>query len=193
MCFTSKHVPPASQVGDPTMPTLLRTPLSTSAHPPASMLRAAMRSTTLAARTLNGRAAASRPAFGGALPGAGARRLRAVASAAAAAAPLVAPDAAQLAAWRSALQLHNSMSRGKERFECRPGNEGKVSMYVCGVTVYDYSHIGEIRWLYSFVFLHCLQSADMKCVACNYMLSCTQIFPVTPSPHASALRHSACS
>ena len=39
------------------------------------------------------------------------------------------------------LLLHNSMSRKKELF--RPLEDNKVSMYVCGVTVYDYSHIGK--------------------------------------------------
>jgi hypothetical protein len=39
------------------------------------------------------------------------------------------------------LLLHNSMSRKKELF--RPLQDNKVSMYVCGVTVYDYSHIGK--------------------------------------------------
>lgn len=44
---------------------------------------------------------------------------------------------------RSKLQLHNSMTRKKEQFKARPELDNKVQMYVCGVTVYDYSHIGE--------------------------------------------------
>eukprot|EP00227_Mantoniella_beaufortii_P020527 CAMPEP_0197588138 /NCGR_PEP_ID=MMETSP1326-20131121/9532_1 /TAXON_ID=1155430 /ORGANISM="Genus nov. species nov., Strain RCC2288" /LENGTH=277 /DNA_ID=CAMNT_0043152935 /DNA_START=86 /DNA_END=915 /DNA_ORIENTATION=+ len=41
--------------------------------------------------------------------------------------------------------LHNTMTRKKEAFTPREGNGNKVSMYVCGVTVYDYSHIGHAR------------------------------------------------
>jgi len=43
---------------------------------------------------------------------------------------------------RSLLQLYNSMSRKKEPFTTRPTSPNRVQMYVCGVTVYDYSHIG---------------------------------------------------
>ncbi|KAG0582108.1 hypothetical protein KC19_3G034800 [Ceratodon purpureus] len=41
------------------------------------------------------------------------------------------------------IQLYNTMKRQKELF--RPIVPGKVSMYVCGVTSYDYSHIGHAR------------------------------------------------
>lgn len=41
------------------------------------------------------------------------------------------------------IQLYNTMKRQKELF--RPLVPGKVSMYVCGVTSYDYSHIGHAR------------------------------------------------
>ncbi|KAL1190666.1 Cysteine--tRNA ligase, chloroplastic/mitochondrial [Cardamine amara subsp. amara] len=41
------------------------------------------------------------------------------------------------------LWLHNTMSRKKELF--KPKVEGKVGMYVCGVTAYDFSHIGHAR------------------------------------------------
>ncbi|KAL9338759.1 hypothetical protein Peur_067774 [Populus x canadensis] len=39
--------------------------------------------------------------------------------------------------------LYNTMSRKKELF--KPKVEGKVGMYVCGVTAYDLSHIGHAR------------------------------------------------
>jgi cysteinyl-tRNA synthetase len=42
-----------------------------------------------------------------------------------------------------ALTFYNSATRRKEAFE--PMNEGKVGMYVCGVTVYDLCHIGHAR------------------------------------------------
>ena len=41
------------------------------------------------------------------------------------------------------LQLHNSLTGKKEIFE--PIVPGKVSMYVCGITVYDFCHIGHAR------------------------------------------------
>ncbi len=41
------------------------------------------------------------------------------------------------------LRLHNSMSREKESFV--PLADGKVGMYVCGVTVYDHCHVGHAR------------------------------------------------
>ncbi|MDO4436014.1 MAG: cysteine--tRNA ligase [Cardiobacteriaceae bacterium] len=41
------------------------------------------------------------------------------------------------------LQLFNSLSRQKEIFT--PIEAGKVGMYVCGMTVYDYCHIGHAR------------------------------------------------
>ncbi len=41
------------------------------------------------------------------------------------------------------LQVYNSLSRAKEPFV--PQVAGKVGMYVCGVTVYDYCHVGHAR------------------------------------------------
>lgn len=41
------------------------------------------------------------------------------------------------------LKIYNSLTRIKEEF--RPIQEGKVGMYVCGVTVYDLCHIGHGR------------------------------------------------
>ncbi|MBN2570010.1 MAG: hypothetical protein JXB42_11325, partial [Deltaproteobacteria bacterium] len=38
------------------------------------------------------------------------------------------------------IRLYNTASRNKEEF--RPITEGKVGMYVCGVTVYDLCHVG---------------------------------------------------
>ena len=46
------------------------------------------------------------------------------------------------------LVVFNSMTREKEVFQ--PRAEGKVGMYVCGVTVYDYSHIGHARCYVAF-------------------------------------------
>jgi cysteinyl-tRNA synthetase len=41
------------------------------------------------------------------------------------------------------LKIYNTLSRQKETF--KPRIEGKVGMYVCGMTVYDYCHIGHAR------------------------------------------------
>jgi len=41
------------------------------------------------------------------------------------------------------LKIHNSLSRAKETFT--PISPGKVGMYVCGMTVYDFCHVGHAR------------------------------------------------
>lgn len=41
------------------------------------------------------------------------------------------------------LKLYNTLTKTKEEF--KPINPGKVGMYVCGPTVYDYVHLGNIR------------------------------------------------
>lgn len=52
----------------------------------------------------------------------------------------------------SELWLHNTMSKKKELF--KPKVEGKVGMYVCGVTAYDLSHIGHARVYVTFDVLY---------------------------------------
>ena len=46
------------------------------------------------------------------------------------------------------LQIHNSLSGRKQAFE--PIEPGKVGLYVCGVTVYDYCHVGHARCYVAF-------------------------------------------
>ena len=46
------------------------------------------------------------------------------------------------------MKIYNSLSGKVEKFE--PINEGQVSMYVCGPTVYDHPHIGNARPLIVF-------------------------------------------
>ncbi|MGB4810968.1 MAG: class I tRNA ligase family protein, partial [Methylophilaceae bacterium] len=41
------------------------------------------------------------------------------------------------------LKIYNTLAREKQVFT--PINAGKVSMYVCGMTVYDYCHLGHAR------------------------------------------------
>jgi cysteinyl-tRNA synthetase len=53
---------------------------------------------------------------------------------------------------RVPLQIHDTLSRTKNAFKPAggPGAAGKVRMYVCGMTVYDYCHLGHARMLISF-------------------------------------------
>ncbi len=46
------------------------------------------------------------------------------------------------------LQVFNTLTQQKEVFE--PLEAGKVRMYVCGITVYDYCHLGHTRMLLAF-------------------------------------------
>ena len=41
------------------------------------------------------------------------------------------------------ITLYNTLSRTKERFA--PQTSGKVGMYTCGPTVYNFAHIGNLR------------------------------------------------
>ncbi|HAY09229.1 MAG TPA: cysteine--tRNA ligase, partial [Thauera sp.] len=41
------------------------------------------------------------------------------------------------------LNIYNTLSRNKEVFT--PIEPGKVRMYVCGMTVYDFCHLGHAR------------------------------------------------
>ncbi len=47
-----------------------------------------------------------------------------------------------------AIRIYNTLTRQKEEF--RPLREGEVRMYVCGPTVYDYTHIGHARTYIAF-------------------------------------------
>ena len=42
-----------------------------------------------------------------------------------------------------AIQFYNSLARRKERFE--PADPRRVTLYVCGPTVYNFAHIGNAR------------------------------------------------
>lgn len=46
------------------------------------------------------------------------------------------------------LHIYNTLSRGKQPF--KPAEPGRVRMYVCGMTVYDFCHLGHARMLVSF-------------------------------------------
>ncbi|NQZ51324.1 MAG: cysteine--tRNA ligase [Moritella sp.] len=46
------------------------------------------------------------------------------------------------------LKIYNTLTRQKEQF--KPITEGEIGMYVCGVTIYDYCHIGHGRTFVAF-------------------------------------------
>ncbi|HTE20782.1 MAG TPA: class I tRNA ligase family protein, partial [Armatimonadota bacterium] len=47
-----------------------------------------------------------------------------------------------------ALRIYNTLTRDKETFE--PVQPGRVNMYVCGPTVYDYPHMGHAKTYVAF-------------------------------------------
>jgi cysteinyl-tRNA synthetase len=52
----------------------------------------------------------------------------------------------------NALKIHNTLAREKQSFS--PLVPGKVRMYVCGMTIYDYCHIGHARMMMAFDVLY---------------------------------------
>jgi cysteinyl-tRNA synthetase len=74
------------------------------------------------------------------------------------------------------LQIHNTLTRSKQVF--KPIEPGKVKMYVCGMTVYDFCHIGHarvmivfdmvVRWLrasgYEVVYVRNITDIDDKII-----------------------------
>lgn len=52
----------------------------------------------------------------------------------------------------SALKIYNTLARDKQLFS--PIQPGKVRMYVCGMTIYDYCHIGHARMMMAFDVLY---------------------------------------
>jgi len=47
-----------------------------------------------------------------------------------------------------ALSIYSTLSKSKDEFKPLEGN--KVRMYVCGMTVYDFCHIGHARVMVAF-------------------------------------------
>ncbi len=59
------------------------------------------------------------------------------------------------------LQIYNTLTQRKEVF--KPITPGQVQMYVCGLTTYDYCHIGHARMLVAFdVVVRYLRAAGYK-------------------------------
>ncbi|MBC8519220.1 MAG: cysteine--tRNA ligase [Gammaproteobacteria bacterium] len=69
------------------------------------------------------------------------------------------------------LQIYNTQSRSKETF--KPIHDGKVNMYVCGMTVYDFCHVGHARVMVFFdVVVRYLRSRGYDV---NYVRNITDI------------------
>jgi len=51
------------------------------------------------------------------------------------------------------LKIYNTLARDKQAF--KPIEPGKVRMYVCGMTVYDYCHLGHARVMVIFDVVQC--------------------------------------
>jgi cysteinyl-tRNA synthetase len=69
------------------------------------------------------------------------------------------------------LQVYNTLTRKKEPF--RPLEPGKVRMYVCGMTVYDYCHLGHARVMVVFdVIVRWLRASGFEV---NYVRNITDI------------------
>lgn len=69
------------------------------------------------------------------------------------------------------LQIYNTLTRQKEIF--KPLVEGEVGLYVCGMTVYDYCHLGHARVMVAFdVIVRYLRQRGYKV---NYVRNITDI------------------
>ena len=69
------------------------------------------------------------------------------------------------------LTIYNSLTRQKEKFQ--PIEPGKVRMYVCGITVYDYCHIGHARMI--LVFDMIVRYLRFRGYEVNYVRNITDI------------------
>ena len=59
------------------------------------------------------------------------------------------------------IKLYNSLTQKKEEFV--PIEKGKVGLYTCGPTVYDFSHIGNFRtFLFEDILKRVLLAFDYK-------------------------------
>ena len=69
------------------------------------------------------------------------------------------------------LSIYNTLTRRKEKFD--PIEPGKVRMYVCGITTYDYCHLGHARCLVAFdIVVRYLRSRGFDV---NYVRNITDI------------------
>ena len=69
------------------------------------------------------------------------------------------------------LTIYNTLTRQKEQF--KPMNAGKVGMYVCGTTIYDYCHVGHGRTYVSFdIMVRYMRSVGLEV---NYVRNITDV------------------
>ena len=69
------------------------------------------------------------------------------------------------------LNLYNTMTRGKDEFV--PVEDGKVALYTCGPTVYNYAHIGNLR---TYVFEDILKRVLLMCgYDVNHVMNVTDV------------------
>ena len=71
----------------------------------------------------------------------------------------------------SQLKIYNTLARDKQDFV--PLQPGKVNMYVCGMTVYDYCHVGHARMMMAFDVIYRWLKASGYAV--NYVRNITDI------------------
>lgn len=84
------------------------------------------------------------------------------------------------------MKLYNTLSRKKEEFV--PVEEGKVRMYVCGPTVYNYIHIGNARPM--IVFDTVRRYFEYKGYDVNYVSNFTDVDDkIIKKPTRKAFRH----
>jgi len=69
------------------------------------------------------------------------------------------------------MKIFNTLTRKKDEFT--PINEGKVGIYVCGPTVYDYIHIGNARPMIVFDTLR--RYFEYKGYEVNYVSNFTDV------------------
>ena len=69
------------------------------------------------------------------------------------------------------LNIYNSLTQTKEEF--KPINKGKIGIYVCGITTYDYLHLGHARMMVAFdVITRYLRASGFEV---NYVRNITDI------------------
>lgn len=69
------------------------------------------------------------------------------------------------------LQIYNTLSRKKELFT--PIVPGKAGLYVCGITIYDYCHVGHARTYVAFdVINRYLRFFGLRCDLCAQYYRC---------------------
>ena len=69
------------------------------------------------------------------------------------------------------IKIYNTLSKNKETF--KPIQKGQVNMYVCGMTVYDFCHIGHARVMVIFDVIR--RWFDISGYSVNYVRNITDI------------------